>query len=675
MNNPGRIGICASSSREDVSRSRNTPVRRASFNPQDALSPSGPFTSRGLIVIIVRNLRKSQSAVDLQARASSSNEPSRNSKSGELVEQLLFGFLWDEFFPFFFACTDRINSFFSRIVSVKVFDNTFGQTISERKTSMDDVGEEIETIQTANVTNVEEMDTTEDAPHFPGFMFDPLTRKHFRIAADHSGINNYTHKDIVRRRRETDRCHLLAQKRSFHTKRSCVPTIAAVQHLSLGARNFNHIVRSIYENRLLSVGSVPNAVQETYLGSSSEHVKGCQFLDIVGNGDDAQILGCWAIGDGSRNSRKASKLACLRARFDDDAARRTAARVDKLGERDVNTPLNALGLDFVLDGETVDISEPVLVDMTVAPVDSDVTCVLYVTAESRVTEQGILSMCNVVLQPMSALCTDDDDFEVRNSPIYNIRWSVESSAIYSCAWNSNKTRIALGMEDTAKIMDVITEKSFVISSRRRNVISQHFTSEGDLIYMGLRDSDVILSDLRMKSHHVTGSLRAPKVFNYANAAHMQALVHDQLAGFDSCDCHIRNAYSLKTSVGKYVFKRSPVLPVYSANDAAIQLKLYDLRRSDRELMSFSGHRNTHFRLPCTVDCQENFVFAVGSDGCTRGWSLASGDQLCAVPCPRPVDDRTDFPRVVYSSAWAGRAGSSALVLAVGDSLRIHHVEF
>ena len=41
------------------------------------------------------------------------------------------------------------------------------------------------------------------------------------------------------------------------------------------------------------------------------------------------------------------------------------------------------GLEFVLDGESVEVAEPILVDMTVAPVDSDVTCVLYVTAESR----------------------------------------------------------------------------------------------------------------------------------------------------------------------------------------------------------------------------------------------------------------------------------------------------
>ncbi|EYC27967.1 hypothetical protein Y032_0008g270 [Ancylostoma ceylanicum] len=595
MSNPGRIGVCASSSREDVSRSRNTPVRRvSSFTQQDVVLPSASSAVRG------NHTRRWTYRRDPPQQMNAVAVPNQNNH-----------------------CQNFRRHNWSNNVREKSH-----QGRHQRR------NRNYSSCQSA----VEDMDTTDDVPQFPGFVFDPVTRRHFRIAADHSGINNYTHKDILRRRRETERCQHLAQKRSFHIKRSCTPTVTAVHHLSLGARNFNHTVRSIYENRLLHVGSIPNAVQETYLSSSSEQVKGCQFLDIVGSGEDAQILGCWAIGDGSRNSRKASKLACFRARFDDAVARKAAIDMDKLTGCDVSTSLNTLGLEFVLDGETVDISEPVLVDMTVAPVDSDVTCVLYVTAESRVTEQGILSMCNVVLQPMSALCTDDDDFEVRNSPIYNIRWSVESSAIYSCAWNSNKTRIALGMEDTAKIMDVITEKSFVISSRRRNVISQHFTSDGDLIYMGLRDSDVILSDLRMKSHHVTGSLKGSRSAGWIRQLRLsypQCVLIENFRG---------------------------------------ELKLYDLRRSDRELMSFSGHRNTHFRLPCTVDCQENFVFAVGSDGCTRGWSLASGDQLCAVPCPRPVDDRTDFPRVVYSSAWAGRAGSSALVLAVGDSLRIHHVE-
>ncbi|VDM62377.1 unnamed protein product [Angiostrongylus costaricensis] len=387
MSSAGRAGgLCASTSREDLPRSRNNSARRAGSGPSEALS-------------------------------------------GVLNTSDLRGY----------GCRGRrryVRRYDSPVIirAVIIVDKTI-QTMQERQDIVEEAGDELDIAQKCTVT-IEEQDPLEDnMPSYPGFVFNPVTRKHFRIAGDHSG---------------------------------------------------------------------------TYLGSSGEHVKGCQFLELVGN-DDERMLGCWAIGDGSRNSRIGAKLACLKAKLDDDAAEKVAMKLDQIYSRvSGEPPENTLGLEFVLDGESVDISQPVLVDMTVAPVDSDVTCVLYVTAESRLTGIGISSMCKVVLQPLPALCLDGDDFEVRDSPIYNIRWSVESSAIYSCAWNSNKTRIALGMEEAAKIMDVITEKSFMISSRRRNVISQHFSSDGDVIFMGLRDSDVILSDLRMKSHHVIGTLKGSR---------------------------------------------------------------------------------------------------------------------------------------------------------------------
>ncbi|KAK6047889.1 hypothetical protein COOONC_14605 [Cooperia oncophora] len=404
-------------------------------------------------------------------------------------------------------------------------------------------------------------------------------------------ITTYTPKGLARSRREKERCEQLASGRSQDNisgrLRSIIPAVTTVSDRALGTRSYTRVLRNVYEGRLLGIGPTPNAVQETPLGSSGEHVKGCQFLEVVGNSDDSKVVGCWAIGDGSRNSRKAAKFACLSTHFNDELARKAASDMDGLILRNGSTSCNTLGLQFILDGETVDVAQPVLVDMAMAPVDSDVTCVLYVTAESRVTGQGISSMCNVVLQPMSALCSDDDDFEVRNSPIYNIQWSVESSAIYSCAWNSNKTRIALGMEECAKITDVITEKSFTISSRRRNVISQHFAPDGNLIYMGLRDSDVILSDLRMKSHHVTGSLKG-----YVQSCHSAIFL--QIKKGSRSSGWIRQ---LRLSYPQCVL----------IENFRGELKLYDSRRCDRELMSFSGHRNTHFRLPCTVDCQENFV--------------------------------------------------------------------
>ncbi|KAE9417244.1 hypothetical protein Angca_007591 [Angiostrongylus cantonensis] len=607
MSSAGRAaGLCASTSREDLPRSRNNSGRRASSGSSEALS-GAPNTSdlcghgcRGRRRYVCRyNSPVHVNATAFQMSGANQGHQNRNNR--------------------------RQN-----------YSNNARETRHRGRSGR-------RTRHLAEMHTIEEQDPLEDnVPCYPGFVFNPVTRKHFRIAADHSGIDNFTQGDIARIKREKERSDQIARgpphvKYAFTSNLSIIPTVTSIFDRSLGTRSFNQVVRNVYESRLLRVGYTPNAIQETYLGSSGEHVKGCQFLELVGN-EDERMLGCWAIGDGSRNSRIGAKLACLKAKLDDNAAEKETFLYRRFFKvfccfgRDCCS-----GLEFLLDGESVDISQPVLVDMTVAPVDSDVTCVLYVTAESRLTGTGISSMCKVVLQPLPALCLDGDDFEVRDSPIYNIRWSVESSAIYSCAWNSNKTRIALGMEEAAKIMDVITEKSFMISSRRRNVISQHFSSNGDVIFMGLRDSDVILSDLRMKSHHVIGTLKGSRSSGWIKQLRMsypQCIMIENFRG---------------------------------------ELKMYDSRQMSRELMSFSGHRNTHFRLPCIVDSQENFVFA-GCDGCTRGWSLSSGQQLCAVPCPRPVDDRTDFPRVVYSSSWCGRAGSSALVLAVGDSLRIHQLE-
>ncbi|KAK5980978.1 WD repeat-containing protein [Trichostrongylus colubriformis] len=608
MNTGGRVGLGASSSREDTSRSRNASVRRNCYAPQDGAVGAPPLSAVRGYGSRRRWAYRQEPPLQVTNIACAQNNQSQN------IRRQNFSINGRE-------TGHKRRRGRSRRNHSEVHDIA--------------IGDEFPVIEERNPIE-------EGYPCFPGFVFDPATRKYFRIAPDHSGINTYTPKGIARSRREKERCAQLALSRSqlniCSRLRSTIPTVTSVSDRTLGTRSFNHVIRNVYEGRLLRIGSLPNAVQETPLGSSGEHVKGCQFLEFVGNSDDSKLLGCWAIGDGSRNSRKAAKLACLRTHFDDDVARKAASNMDETILRNSGTTCNTLGLEFLKDGETIDVAQPVLVDMAIAPVDSDVTCVLYVTAESRVTDQGISAICHLFLQPMSALCTDDDDFEVRNSPIYNIQCSVEFSAIYSCAWNSNKTLIALGMEESAKIIDVIAEKSFTISSRRRNVISQHFAPDGNLIYMGLIDSDVILSDLRMKSHHVTGSLKG--------------------------SCSSGWIHQLRSSYPQCVL----------IENFRGELKLYDSRRSDRELMSFRGHRNTHFRLPCTVDCQENFVFAVGSDGCTRGWSLASGDLLCAVPCPRPVDDRTDFPRVLYSSAWGGRAGSSALVLAVGDSLRIHHLE-
>ncbi|KAK5966044.1 hypothetical protein GCK32_001661 [Trichostrongylus colubriformis] len=103
---------------------------------------------------------------------------------------------------------------------------------------------------------IEERNPIEEGyPCFPGFVFHPATRKYFRIAPDHSGINTYTPKGIARSRREKERCAQLALSRSqlniCSRLRSTIPTVASVSDRTLGTRSFNHVIRNVYEGRLL----------------------------------------------------------------------------------------------------------------------------------------------------------------------------------------------------------------------------------------------------------------------------------------------------------------------------------------------------------------------------------------------------------------------------------------
>lgn len=292
-----RPGLSTSSSREDLPRTRNSSARRGYSAQDGALGIPATSFARGN-----GNRRRWAFRQDTQ----------------HPVTQV--------------ACAQNANTHSVRRQNWSVNEREKGQKRrrgrrSRNHTELHDVAicsEEFETTE----------ERTEDSvPCFPGFVFDPVTRRHFRIAPDHSGITNFTPKAIARSRRERERCEQLSVGRCRIDGNSgrpspIVPTVVSVLDRSLGVRSFNSVVRNAYEGRLLGIGSSPNAVQETPLGSSGEHVKGCQFLELVGNGEDGTLLGCWAIGDGSRNSRKAAKLACLRAHFDDKQARKATVQMD-----------------------------------------------------------------------------------------------------------------------------------------------------------------------------------------------------------------------------------------------------------------------------------------------------------------------------------------------------------
>ncbi len=80
---------------------------------------------------------------------------------------------------------------------------------------------------------------------------------------------------------------------------------------------------------------------------------------------------------------------------------------------------------------------------------------------------------HVFLQPIPEMCCiDDEDF--LGSPVYNIHWKMEES-VCSCAWNSNKMRVGMGMESCGLIVDVVAERKFKLNSLGKNILAQEFS--------------------------------------------------------------------------------------------------------------------------------------------------------------------------------------------------------
>uniref|UniRef100_A0A914V3R1 Uncharacterized protein n=2 Tax=Plectus sambesii TaxID=2011161 RepID=A0A914V3R1_9BILA len=456
----------------------------------------------------------------------------------------------------------------------------------------------------------------------PGLVWDEQRGRYFRIQPDIPGSSTgYSRSEMAWEHREQERLALFSSNRDLSSSdvipSDHQPLPSLIHQQQLGLSRGLQMKRKIAESRLKTAQSQPTYTTKV-LPDGNDRLTGCQFIES--SRDGKTIVGCWAIGNWyTAGRRQGSRIMCL------DVRRSPAAKSANLEEGG-----DDLRLTFSPTPNYIYSLDPSLVDMVRAPVDSDVTCVLYVTASASLTGHSVTTCCRVLMEPVPELSAETSG-DILNGPIYNINYIVPE-AVWSCSWNAKKMRIGLGMENYAMMVDVITERNFRLSSRHKNVLSQEFAPAGDLLYMGLKGDDVICCDLRLPSHHIVSS------FAQANVGWLRLLKSDP------------NFLLAENFLG--------------------QVKMWDVRNR-KALMSFSGHKNSHYRLSCLVDESEKLLFAVGDDGTTRGWSLKTAELLCEVPSPRPVQERADFPRVCFSDNWAGISGNAAVVLAVEDELRVH----
>uniref|UniRef100_A0A0N5B110 WD_REPEATS_REGION domain-containing protein n=1 Tax=Syphacia muris TaxID=451379 RepID=A0A0N5B110_9BILA len=482
----------------------------------------------------------------------------------------------------------------------------------------------------------------EEESDIPGFAYDSSTRKYYKIQCESSGsVIGFRSSDFGKVRKEAERLRALkhAQDSWAVTKSGYSSLCSLTSLLEKREMAFRSVVPCIdlrsclAESALVHAKSTPNYIQEV-VTNNVDSLAGCQFLDV--SKDGKTLFGCWAVKESSYlgGGRLPSRFIALDVSCDFDIIKKSGLANDHGKVANGSDGKNTYGLQFKAPNVVHEV-DPIFVDMVIAPYDSDVTCVLYVTASSHFTRGKLATLCHVIVEPIPELCTTEG-LEFSNSPVYNMRWTSKNE-IWSCAWNSEKMRLGLGMEESTMIVDVLSDKNFRISSRKKNVLSQQFSQNGEILFMGLRGEDMVCSDLRLKSRHIVNT------FEGSNSVGWIKLLHN-------------HPYSLLT------------------DNFAGELNLWDLRMG-RKLMSFKGHKNSHYRLPCFVDDDEHFVFAVGEDGIARGWSMRTGDLLCALPSPRPVEEKSEYTRIVYSDRWGGREGNSAVLLAVKGDIRVHELKF
>lgn len=488
----------------------------------------------------------------------------------------------------------------------------------------------------------------EDQPYeggplnWTGYMYHPKTKKYFKITNDQP--QGFSSKVDLERQEKVREAKFQANRPRF-TSGSFVkrpvfkPITTLLDDLTLGRGTIGRMERHIHESRLLNCNPKPSFSIRTPIDHYD--VVGCEYLDVSDNGD--RIVGTFSVTPQGMQEKHSAvyvfEVDSVGDAIQSESERRERFELSPSQTRRTSKGFNTLGLTMqpMLNEDGVDYAvtrfDSFIVDQTLARIDADVTCMLTVTASDTLNRNGnVCSFCTVHLEPLAEL-SDPEAIPTLSSPIYNKCYNNKGN-IWSVGWNAPQMSIGFGLESCFRMENLLTNRHFLMSSRKRNVLNHCFSPDGNLVYMGLRNDNLIKSDLRMNRDHITGQLNG----------------------------------ATNTTFVRVLDKSRPDSVVTEGFDSII--RVWDFRWPKKPTMEMNGHRNNCNRLNVFFDKEERFVFAAGSDGYVRGWSLTSGDMLCSIKTPA----NQMFPRAVYSDCWGGRPGNSALIVAVGDSMRFHTLE-
>lgn len=505
-----------------------------------------------------------------------------------------------------------------------------------------------------NQTRLSEHTKTNDViRNIPGFSYDPVKKKYFKLLP---GAPGQPERLIQHQAKELDKivekerlCNGIIHSRKRLNSNHKISELLYKRQLPCSSYS-TRIKRKIKEQRICCrlANTQPNFSFEVIDSTFTDlNFSGSQFLEV--SDDGRSLIGCWSPSNNKFSS--VSRVLSHSISVDLHEAQAECVKFDVFSSKSrllwdkQEQSFNTYGLRFEEMGNG-QLIQNTLVDMALAPVDSDVTCIVYATAKPMYIQQRsrsglvnrLITNCFVGLTPVEFNLSQDGR-QNRSEPPYNFGKNIDDE-VWSLSFCSAQMKICVGMERCALISDVLYQRNFKVSSGSRNVIASGFSKSGTNLLLGRRNANMTKLDLRLRTDHVCGEF------------------------FDSHSvCSIKQMSIRENLVLTQSFQG--------------KLNLWDVRNMEQPVFVLAGHHNTSHKLPWTIDPNEQFIFAVGEDCIIRGWSLnEEGRLLCSLPAiPNPViDNNADYPRIVYSECWGGVYGNTGLAVAQDGKINFYELK-
>uniref|UniRef100_A0A915P250 Uncharacterized protein n=3 Tax=Meloidogyne TaxID=189290 RepID=A0A915P250_9BILA len=471
---------------------------------------------------------------------------------------------------------------------------------------------ETSTSNTSPTTNTNIQTRSAELSDLPGYSYDPSSKKYYKILDNVPGQpsgSTLLHLQKLAVNSEILKCSNTNNSIRKFNNISLPNALAGLQIFG-SCRGTN--LRLIEESRLRSVKQTPSYSSEVS-DSWSQRFDSCQFLDV--SEDGKTLLGCWSTqrNDIFSGHNQCSRVLSFKVYSNSEQARKHAQLLDenpkKLFDTKGRFACNTYGLQF-------------------DPLDNGIC----------------LETTNQVLVDMVLAPADRD---------VTCLLFATASSFYNSVCDKFPPRI-------------VTKCNVHLRPIEFNLSEEGRESMSSPIYNSEWTSTEPIWSLCFNSHHMkicVGMERNARIFNVLSGQNFFV----SSGGRNVISC---------------AFSKKPNTLLSENFDGKI--KLWDIRTKKVLTQMESGHLNSSHKLPCFVDANEQFIFAVGEDLIVRGWSLHTGELLCVVRSPavhnqiRVTSDcnstnGVDFPRVVYSNSWGGRAGNSALIFAVNGDLLVHEL--